>query len=132
VPRLVRDDDDYLWRALKYIPSEIIMAYIAIEGILVSTYRGKAVPLDALLWGVSILLMVITPLWLWRVMRVNSLAQLFLSTLSFAVWLFAMGGPFVYLKWYEPALGAIVLPIYTLLVPIVNGTRVRGSRALFF
>ena len=74
--RSVNSADNYLSRVLKYIPSEIIMAYIA---------------------------------------------TLLLSTLSFAFWLFAMGGPFVYMKWYEPALGAIALPFFTLLVPIITG-----------
>jgi len=35
------------------------------------------------------------------------------------VWLFALGGPFALLDWYEPAFGAIVLPLYTLIVPII-------------
>ena len=43
-------------------------------------------------------------------MRVRRPVQLFISTLS---------GPFALLDWYEPAFGAIVLPLYTLIVPII-------------
>jgi len=52
-------------------------------------------------------------------MRVRRPVQLFISTLSVPVWLFALGGPFALLDWYEPAFGAIVLPLYTLIVPII-------------
>jgi len=47
----------------------------------------------------------------------------FLSTLSLVVWMFAIGGPFTTLDWYHPSLGAVTLPIYTLLVPIITGGR---------
>ena len=119
--RGIKHTDDYLSRVLKHIPSEIVMAYVAIEGVLRTTYEGDSARLETILWIVSGALVFLTPLWLWRVMRVKSLQQLFLSTLSLPVWLFAMGGPFAFLKWYEPALGAIALPFYTLLVPIITG-----------
>lgn len=123
--RTVTHDDDYFSRLLKYIPSEIIMAYISVEGVLRSAYDGKAVPTEMLLWYVAGVLLVLTPLWMWRVMGVKRFSQLLLSTLSFAVWLFAMGGPFRALDWYEPALGGVALPLYTLLVPIITGRRRR-------
>jgi hypothetical protein len=122
--RAVNVSDNYLSRVLKHIPSEIVMAYVAIDGVLRTTYR-PSVPQDRemllkLLWIVFGALTVLTPLWLWRVMRVKRLTQLFISTLSVPVWLFALGGPFTLLDWYQPAFGAIVLPLYTLIVPIVT------------
>jgi hypothetical protein len=68
-------------------------------------------------------LLLLTPIWLWRVMRVKTLGHLFLSTLSLVVWMFAIGCPFTTLDWYHPSLGAVRLPIYTLLVPIITGGR---------
>jgi len=47
-------------------------------------------------------------------------SQLIISTLSVPVWLFAIGGPFDLLYWYRPALGAIALPLYTLILPIIS------------
>jgi len=70
-------------------------------------------------------LLILTPIWLWRVMRVKRLGHLFLSTLSLVVWMFAMGGPFTTFDWYHSSLGAVTLPIYTLLVPIITGGRFR-------
>lgn len=115
--RAINKADNYLSQVLKYIPTEIVMTYISIEGILLSAYKGK----EYILLYVAIAMTILTPLWLWRVSRVNSRTQLVLSTLSFIMWLFAMGGPFKYMKWYEPALGAIALPFFTLLAPIITG-----------
>lgn len=73
-----------------------------------------------LLWIVMGVLTVLTPFWLHRVMRVKRPSQLFIATLSVPVWLFALGGPFALLDWYEPAFGAIALPLYTLIIPIIS------------
>ena len=122
--RTVNRSDDYLSRVLKYIPSEIVMAYIAIEGVLRTSYNpavwAERQMLLKLSLGVAATLTIITPFWLYRVMRVRRGTQILLSTLSVPVWLFAMGGPFALLDWYEPAFGAIVLPLYTLIVPIIS------------
>jgi hypothetical protein len=124
--RAVNSADNYISRVLKYIPSEIVMAYVAVDGILRSSYDPHGLHerqiLSRLLWITLFALTVLTPLWLWRVMRVRRPLQLFLSTLSVPVWLFALGGPFTFLSWYEPAFGAIALPFYTLIVPIISGS----------
>ena len=125
--RGVKAGDNYLSRVLKHIPSEIVMAYVSIEGVLKSSYNVK-VPqqretLMTLLWIVLVALTLLTPLWLWRVMRVKRFSQLFISTLSVPVWLFALGGPFALQDWYQPAFGAIILPLYTLVVPIITRSR---------
>jgi hypothetical protein len=116
--RTVNTADTYMSRVLKYIPSEIVMAYVAVEGVLRASY-GPSNGRETLLWITLAILTLLTPLWLWRVMRVRHLPQVFVSTLSVPVWLFALGGPFEYLAWYRPALGSVVLPIYTLIVPII-------------
>ena len=122
--RTVNRADDYMSRLLKYIPSEIVMAYISIDGVLRTCYNPNVWAdrqmLMKVLWIVSGILTVLTPLWLWRVMRVRKFSQLFISTISVPVWLFALGGPFVLLDWYRPALGAVALPIYTLILPIIS------------
>ncbi len=122
--RSIKSADDYMSRVLKHIPSEIVMAYVTIDGVLRTSYNlnvwAERRTLQTLLWITLAALTVITPLWLWRVMRVRRLTQLFISTLSVPVWLFALGGPFALLDWYEPAFGAIVLPLYTLVIPIIS------------
>lgn len=125
--RTIKSADDYLSRVLKHIPSEIVMAYVAIDGILRTSYNPNILSerqtLQMLLWITLCVLTVLTPLWLLRVMGVRRPSQLFISTLSIPVWLFALGGPFALLDWYEPAFGAIVLPLYTLIIPIITRAR---------
>ena len=122
--RTVNKADNYMSRVLKYIPSEIVMAYLSIDGVLRSCYNPNVWAdrqmLLRLLWGISAVLTILTPLWLWRVMGVRRRPQLIISTLSVPVWLFALGGPFDLLYWYRPALGAVVLPLYTLILPIIS------------
>ena len=122
--RTVNRADNYMSRVLKYIPTEIVMAYLSIDGVLRSCYNPNVWAdrqmLLRLLWGISAVLTILTPLWLWRVMGVRRRPQLIISTLSVPVWLFALGGPFDLLYWYRPALGAVVLPLYTLILPIIS------------
>jgi len=122
--RTVKQADNYLTRVLKHIPSEIVMAYISIEGVLRTTYNpnipAERETLSTLLWVVTLTLTILTPFWLHRVMRVRRVSQLFISTLSVPIWLFALGGPFALQEWYEPAFGSIVLPLYTLVLPILS------------
>ena len=122
--RAVNSGDTYMSRVLKYIPSEIVMAYVAVDGVLRTTYDpnvwSERQTLQVLLWIVFVALTVLTPLWLWRVMGVRRVSQIAISTISLPVWLFALGGPFKLLDWYQPAFGAIVLPLYTLVVPIIS------------
>lgn len=119
--RTVKSGDSYLSRVLKHIPSEIVLAYISIEGVLQSAYANRPELLQTILWVVAALLLFITPLWLYRVERVHRFSQLVLSSVSVLFWMFAIGGPFRSLSWYDPALGAVALPFYTLLVPILTG-----------
>lgn len=122
--RTVRGNENYLTQVLKYIPSEIVMAYVTIDGVLQSSYNASEPRerqiLLTLLWILFGVLTLLTPLWLYRVMRVRRNRQLCLSTLSVPVWLFALGGPFALQDWYQPALGAIILPLYTLIVPCIT------------
>jgi len=101
------------------------MVYIAIEGALRSAYASNHGRLEMGLWILAGVLTLLTPFWLWRVMRVKSFGHLLLSTLSLPVWMFAIGGPFAALSWYNSSLGAVVLPVYTLLVPIIVGNHGR-------
>jgi hypothetical protein len=122
--RTVNRTDTYMSRVLKYIPSEIVMAYVAIDGILRTCYNPNVWADRQMLWKLSwiiaAILTVLTPLWLCRVMRVRRTSQLVISTISVPVWLFALGGPFALFDWYRPALGAIALPLYTLILPIIS------------
>jgi hypothetical protein len=118
----VKKTDPFMDKVLKYIPPEIVATYVAVEGALTGAFDpanpGELAQLRTWLWISFFALLVITPFFRWRVTGVTNIGQLIVTTLSFAVWVFALGGPFAYFPWYMPVLPAIILPFYTLLVPI--------------
>ncbi len=120
----------FLQVLLKLIPSEVIAVFVFIQGVMPRLLAPHII--------VAALLLAITPMSLSRVMGVKSRAQLVISTLSLAVWIYAIrGGPvqFIPYPWYQPWYGAVALAIWTLIPPMVltgqaesRGRRSRGRR----
>lgn len=106
--------DDYKQRLIKYIPAEVIALHLTLDALLRASGEGQG----ALPWAVFAFCFAATPLYLWRVAGVGKASQLLISTVAFAVWIFAVGGPFAALAWYKPIYGGILLPAYTFLIPI--------------
>jgi hypothetical protein len=109
--------DGYSTRVLKYIPAEVVAVYIGIQGAI-----NAADPAGAnavLLWLTCGILLVLTPVYLWRVTHVTKALQLVISTIAFAVWVFSLGGPFAYFPWYQPVYGAVLLPLFTFAMGII-------------
>ena len=111
-----QEPDDYKSRLLKYIPAEVVTVYLTLDGITKSVADGES----RQIWLCLILVfgLVVTPLFLWRIAKVRRRNQLVISTISFAVWVFALGGAFSAYSWYKPFEGALVLVMYTFLIPI--------------
>lgn len=106
--------DDFTDRLLKYIPAEVVGVFLAVDSLLKSDLIS--IPKETVNWVVFLFLLIMTPIYLFRVLRVKKYPQLVISTLSFAVWVFTLGGPFTLFSWYNPIYGAILLPLYTLAV----------------
>jgi hypothetical protein len=116
--------DEYKDRLVKLIPAEVVAVYLFISG-LVSATDPEKTPQGLVLTIVFVVLLLLTLPYLSRVARVTNPLQLGISTGAFVVWVFSLGGPFVYLMKlvgleYQPIYGAIVLPIYTFAVPIFD------------
>lgn len=113
--------DGYFDKVIKYIPSDIVGAWVAVTGLIKS---AADVPTTLLLWiafGVGIIL---TLLWTLRQTSVpgNKIArtQILISTCSFVVWVFALGDPFATLEFYRPLYGSLVLIAYSLGIGLVT------------
>jgi hypothetical protein len=109
--REIKQNQEYLGRLLKLIPSEIIAAYVAIQGF---------IPEDNAKWGlsiVSLVLLIITPFYLRTVQKVGKKSQIFVSTLSLVVWVYSMGGPFVHWNIHQPWISSAVLLLWTTFIP---------------
>lgn len=83
----VQKPDGYFDRFLKYIPSEIIVVYVTICGMLGENANTIA------LWIIYGLCQISVPIFLWKI-GVRKRKQLFISFLSFYFWAVAYGGPF--------------------------------------
>ena len=74
---------------------------------------------QAVAWLAFAVLLILTPLYLAKIHKVTEKAQLTLTTVAFAVWAYTIGGPFQMQGWYQPQLAAILLVLWTLVVPLV-------------
>jgi hypothetical protein len=109
-----REDNSFLKAALKLIPSEIVAVYLFLQGVLPDRLLPHLV--------VSVMLVVLTPLYLRFAMGVCSAVQLTVSTFSMVIWIYALGqGPVRFLSapLYEPWYGSVALAIWTLVPPML-------------
>ncbi|MBN1596531.1 hypothetical protein JW933_11450 [candidate division FCPU426 bacterium] len=110
--REIKQMQTYQDRLLKLIPSEIIGAYLFLQGI---------IPPDQAKWGttlVGVALLIMTPLYMQRIQKVSKKTQLLVTTLSFAVWVYSLGGPFSLWGLYQAWIGSVVLVLWTMTVPL--------------
>ena len=111
--RQIRPTQRYGDRLLKLIPSEIIAAYVAVQGM---------IPEDAGPWfllAVTVLMMIMTPFYLKRFQGVIHSTQLAVSTVSFLIWVYTLGGPFRFWGLYRSWFASVLLVIWTLAVPLL-------------
>ena len=104
--------DGYKERLFKYIPGEVVALYLG----LVAVVRAASDAPPLLEWLIFIVGVVATPYYMYTSQKVRSRFQLAISTAAFAVWVFALGGPFAQLGWYQPVYGGLLLPIFTFFI----------------
>ena len=123
-PPDAKDTDSYADRLLKYIPADIVAAFVALDGIL---KQGGNDPLW-LNWAVFGALLVLTPFYVMYIktetpgFAIAKSFHAFAAMLSFTVWVIAMGGPFALsFASYKPVFGSVLLILTTLLLPVLEG-----------
>jgi hypothetical protein len=115
---VVPTEDDYITKLLKYIPIEILGAYLFMQTVVnsnVTTKHAHAVWLLCLLIGAGILTFAYDR-WVLSIIR---LTQCLMSVLAFAVYVFAMGGWFATTGWYHQWYASIAVPTFVVLVGII-------------
>jgi hypothetical protein len=111
-------EDDYITKLLKYIPVEILGAYLFMQSVIdsnVTTSHAHAVWLLCLLIGAGIFTFAYDR-WVLSIIRMT---QLLMSVLAFAVYVFAMGGWFSTTGWYHQWYASIAVPTFVVLVGIL-------------
>jgi hypothetical protein len=112
--------DDYNARVMKYIPAEVVAVYVFVQGLI--SQPNSVGSNTTILWVVFAVVLVLTPFYLKQVQHVTKVIQLVVSTVAFAVWVFSIGGPFATLPWYQAIYGAVLLPLFTFAVGIIEPT----------
>jgi len=113
MPRAIKQINMYKERLLKLIPSEIVAAYLALQGM---------IPQEHSKWGllfISIFLLILTPFYLKKFQNVTNWVQVSITTLSFVIWVYTLGGPFELWGIHEPWIGSIAIVLWTMIVPLV-------------
>lgn len=120
--REIKNTDQFKERLLKLIPSEIIAAYVAIQGLMVSLNSEILVQL------IIAFLTIITFLYLHQIEQVSNLKHKLFSTVSFPIWVYAVAPEsIVGDSIYDPQLASIVLVLWTLLIPLVVVPKIAGQ-----
>ena len=114
------DPNTYKDRLVKLIPSEIVTAYITLQGLISGQDEKDKVLYTAIAF---ISLLILTPFYLSKIGGVNKIGQIIFTTLAFIIWVMASGGfhnmfPESYI-FQKDFLGSLLLIIYTLAIPFV-------------
>jgi hypothetical protein len=126
-----QEADDTITQILKYIPAEIVALFLMIDGIFPSVQAKPDIMIE---WALFFLLLVLTPLYLWKVTNDNNLnaakGQMVVGFLAFFVWVFAIGGPFASYGWYSANVywGSIGIGVCNVVFPIILGKTTSGLR----
>jgi hypothetical protein len=116
MPRLVQADDPYVTTVIKYIPTEIVGAYLAIQGFLI----GSMPDLEYLITlCVSAALLVLCPLYLIFLQNVKKPVQIIVTAISYVIWLYTIKGPFVFWGIYDYRIGSAIIVVWTLVIPLL-------------
>jgi hypothetical protein len=111
------DFKEYLGRLMKLIPGEVVGLYLVGSG-----FIPKNVPIALAIWTVVCLLAVIVvtvygttdpeknepPDWI----------HVFISSVSFVIWVYTLGGAFIAYNLEVPYIGSLVVLAWTFFVPI--------------
>jgi hypothetical protein len=113
------DRDTFLARVAKYVPSEVVAAYVFLNGVIVAAAAGQGLlPGDPFLWhaGAFVVSWVATPAYLWQAAPPGQprMLQVTLSTIAFPIWAYAIGGG-VFSAVLYPAVGSILLAVFSLI-----------------
>lgn len=113
--------DTYFDKVVKYIPADIVAAWVAVSGLIKSAVN---VPANTVLWICFLVGLLLTAGWIWKQTTVanqtTAVKQIIVSTIAFGVWVFALGAPFDALEWYRPLYASLLLIGYTLVVGLVE------------
>ena len=103
--------DSFLEKLLKLIPVEIVLVYATLVSFIPEEFYQHLI--------IFLVLLLITPLYLRYALNVNNYSQIIVSTLSFVIWVFYLGGPFTFFNWYAHWIAGTILIVFSLIPPMI-------------
>jgi hypothetical protein len=123
-PNGMRADESYFEKLLRYIPGDIVAGWVTLNGIIV----GEANNSPILQWIVFGALLCLSPIYMCYMktqppgISLSKAFPCFVAAFAFAVWVFALGGPFS-AQWpalYQSVYGSVLLILTTLIIPVLE------------
>ncbi|WP_462249609.1 hypothetical protein [Ekhidna sp.] len=113
------DTDKHFDKVIKYIPADIVAAWLTAKGIILST-TPEEYPQENALWISFSLGLIATFFWTLRQTRMENKKpayfQAVFSSVAFLIWVIAIGQPFS----FHPATGSLVLLGFTIISGFIN------------
>jgi hypothetical protein len=116
------DIKEYLDRVAKYVPAEVVAAYISANGVATQA-RAQGI-LFSLIFAACL---ICTPIYITRFTNTRREAWInsLMGVTAFIVWAYATGGGLIkYLDWYDAPTASVILVLFTLIsgavVPVVK------------
>ena len=119
--QLTPKEDLYFSKIIKLIPADIISVYFAVFNLIKGNNQHPEHNqiMQLIVFGLFFL---ITPFYLKKIAKIISLKQIVYCMIAFVLWVFSLGGPVdgqTIAGYSTQFLGAVFLPVYTLLIPFV-------------
>ena len=116
---VVPTEDDYLTKLLKFVPLEVLGAYLFVASVVESNVTEEP---QQSRWLACLLIgaLLATVLYDIRVLSIVRVTQIVMSVVGVAVYVFAVGDWFATTSWYEQWYASIALPLFGLLAAIVR------------
>ena len=112
----IRPSASYLDRLVQLIPAEIVAAHLAVQGLVVNNLEVRNLALEV---SAGVLLLVL-PLYLWRLHGIRSWLQILLTMGSFVVWVSAVSFPVYTRLSMDPVWASIALILWTTVIPALH------------
>ena len=120
-----KESDNLVQRIVTYIPAESVGAYVAVSNFFQSKEGTVLEGFLTWYWVAFGVILGFTPIYmliatidpkLIRKTDPYKWYQVFVSPIAFALWAFALGGPFATFKWYHPAIAGVALILGTIAI----------------
>jgi hypothetical protein len=110
--------DEYFDRVIKYIPSDVVGAWLAVTGFIPQANTADPNS-ETVLWLAFVVGAVLTAVWTAIQTREEgkppAVLQIAVSTAAFVIWVIALGRPFNTIPGYQPYYGSLLLIAFTLI-----------------